>query len=76
MSMYAYMTMKHHLVYMGCCGRDRIVVDLQLPVQSVVSLNPAHGEAHSIQHYVIKFEVGIVSHVHLHPYHFLLTFSI
>jgi hypothetical protein len=35
MSMYAYMTMKHHLVYMGCCGRYRIVVDLQLPVQSV-----------------------------------------
>ena len=35
-------------------------LDLQLPVQSVpitkvVSLNPVHGEVHSIQHYVIKF---------------------
>ena len=36
-------------------------MDLQLPVQSVpittnvVSLNPAHGEMYSIQHYVIKF---------------------
>ena len=36
-------------------------LDLQLPVQSVpittnvVSLNPAHGEVYSIQHYVIKF---------------------
>ena len=35
--------------------------DLQLPVQSVpnttkvVSSNPIHGEAYSIQHYVIKF---------------------
>jgi hypothetical protein len=35
--------------------------NLQLPVQSVtittkvVSLNPAHGEVYSIQHYVIKF---------------------
>jgi len=38
-----------------------MVVDLQLTVQSVpitteiVSLNPAHGEGYSIQHYVIKF---------------------
>ena len=38
-----------------------MVVGLQLPVQSVhittkvVSLNPAHGEVYSIQHYVIKF---------------------
>jgi len=38
-----------------------IVMDLQLSVQSVpittkaVSLNPAHGEVYSIQHYVIKF---------------------
>jgi len=38
-----------------------MVVDLQLPMQSVpittnfVSLNPAHSEVHSIQHYVIKF---------------------
>jgi len=38
-----------------------IVMDLQLSVQSVpittkaVSLNRAHGEVYSIQHYVIKF---------------------
>ena len=43
----------------GHRGRDRMV--LGLPVQSVpitikvVSLNPAHGEMYSIQHYVIKF---------------------
>ena len=36
--------------------------DLQLPVQSVhitikvVSSNPVHGEAYSMQHYVIKFD--------------------
>jgi hypothetical protein len=36
-------------------------LDLQLTMQSVpvatkvVSLNPAHGEPYSIQHYVIKF---------------------
>jgi hypothetical protein len=36
-------------------------LDLQLPMLSVtiiiniVSLNPAHGEVYSIQHYVIKF---------------------
>ena len=42
-------------------GRDRMVVDLQLPVQSVLittnvlSLNSTHGEVYSIQHYVIKF---------------------
>jgi hypothetical protein len=36
-------------------------LDLQLPVQSVpittnfVSLNKAHGEAFSVEHYVIKF---------------------
>ena len=36
-------------------------LDLQLPVQSVpiitnfVSLNAAHGEAFSVEHYVIKF---------------------
>jgi hypothetical protein len=36
-------------------------LDLQLPVQSVpittkvVSSNPFHGEAYSLQHYVIKF---------------------
>jgi hypothetical protein len=38
-----------------------MVVGLQLSVQSVpittkvVSLSPVHGEAYSIQHYVIKF---------------------
>jgi hypothetical protein len=38
-----------------------VVVDLQLPVQSVpittevVSSNSAHGQVYSIQHYVIKF---------------------
>jgi hypothetical protein len=41
--------------------RGRMVVDLQLPVQSVLittnvlSLNPTHGEVYLIQHYVIKF---------------------
>ena len=45
----------------GCHGRDRMVLDLHLPVQSVpittkvVSSNPFHGEVYSIQHYVIKF---------------------
>jgi hypothetical protein len=45
----------------GCRGLDRMVVGLQLPVQSlpittkVVSLNPVHGEVYSIQHYVKKF---------------------
>jgi hypothetical protein len=44
-----------------CCGRDHMVVGLDLPVQSVpittqvVSLNPVHGEVYSMQHYVIKF---------------------
>jgi hypothetical protein len=36
------------------------LLDLQLPIQSVlsttvVSSNPAHGEVYLIQHYVIKF---------------------
>jgi hypothetical protein len=48
----------------GRHGHDCMVVDLQLPMQSVsitteaVSLNPVHanhGEVYSIQHYVIKF---------------------
>ena len=40
-------------------GRDRMVLDLQLPVQSVsittkvVSSNPVHGDVYSMQHYVI-----------------------
>ena len=42
-------------------GRDHMVVELQLPVQSVpittkvVSSKPVCGEVYSIQHYVIKF---------------------
>ena len=42
------------------CGRDRMVVGFQLPLQSVpittnvVSSNPAHGMVYSIQHNVIK----------------------
>ena len=51
------------ILFRGCrgCDRDRMVFDLQLPVQSVsittkvVSLNPVHGEVYSIQHHVIKF---------------------
>jgi hypothetical protein len=48
-----------------CVGTFVVVIvwqlDLQLPVQSViitiniVSLNLAHGEVYSIQHYMIKF---------------------
>jgi len=47
------------------CTVNISVIDIktkvQLPMQSVpittkvVSLNPAHGEVYSIQHYVIKF---------------------
>jgi hypothetical protein len=46
------------------CGHDHMIVhklDLQLPVQSVpiitevVSSNTVHGEAYSMQHYLIKF---------------------
>jgi hypothetical protein len=57
-----------HLTYLnepvpsrGRLGRDRMLVDLQLPVQSepittkVVSLNRAHGDVYSIQNYVIEF---------------------
>ena len=45
----------------GRLGRDRMVVGLQLLVQSahittkVVSSTPVHGEVYSIKHYVIKF---------------------
>ena len=55
-----------HLNYLRGCRHDHMVVgDLQLhlPMQSVpittkvVSLNPAHGEVYSIQHYVIKFSM-------------------
>ena len=47
-----------HNTTWGHCHR---AIVLQLPMQSVsittkvVSLNPAHGELYSIQHYVIKF---------------------
>ena len=50
------------MIYFKCrCGRDRMVLDLQLPVQSVpittkvVSSNPTHGKVYSILHFVIKF---------------------
>jgi hypothetical protein len=45
----------------GRRGRDCMVLDLHLPIQSVtittnvVSSNPTHGEVYSIQHYAIKF---------------------
>jgi hypothetical protein len=45
----------------GLRGRARMMLDLQLPMQSVpiitnvVSSNHTHGEMYSIQHYVIKF---------------------
>ena len=40
-------------------------IQLHVPLQSVsitakaVSLNPAHGEVYSIQHYVIKFVIDL-----------------
>ena len=43
-------------------GRDRMVIGLQLPMQSVpitifkvVSSSPVHSYVYSIQHFVIKF---------------------
>ena len=48
-------------VLTGSRGHDRMVVDLQLHIQSVpitinvVSLNPTHGEGYSVRYYVIKF---------------------
>ena len=47
----------------GRCGRDHVVVGFtttyvisSVPITTtVVSLNLAHGEVYSIQHYVIKF---------------------
>jgi hypothetical protein len=45
----------------GRRGRDRMVVGVQLSVQSVsitnnvVSSNPVHGELNSLQHYVKQF---------------------
>ena len=44
-----------------------MVVDLQLPMQSVpittkvVSSNPVHDEVYSIQHYVIKFVSDLIA---------------
>ena len=50
-------------IYRGRCSRDCIVVGftttysmISEPIKTnVMSLNPSHGEAYSIQHYVIKF---------------------
>ena len=50
-----------HLIFRGPLVVIVWQLDLQLHVQSepiitkVVSLNPAHGEVYSMQHYVIKF---------------------
>ena len=38
----------------GCRGRDRMVVEL---TTVYVSLDPAHGEVYSVQHYVISLLV-------------------
>ena len=52
---------KIHVTSGGRLGRDRMVVGLQLPVQSapittkVVRSTPVHGDVYSIKHYVIKF---------------------
>ena len=37
----------------GHCGRDRIVIGFTTTIKAMSS-NSAHGEVHSIQHYVIK----------------------
>ena len=50
-----------NFVARGRCGHDCMVLDLQLPMQSVsistnvARSNLAHGEVYLIQHYVIKF---------------------
>ena len=50
----------------GHHGRYCMVVDLQLPTQSVpitakvMSLNPTHGDVYSIKHHVIKFVCGFL----------------
>jgi hypothetical protein len=56
--------MTDHFTFLGRTAPTHVVVnvwmDLQIPVQTldittkVVSLNPADGEAYSIQNYVIK----------------------
>jgi hypothetical protein len=62
------MTPMYPIQWRGCLGCDCMVFGLQLPMQSVpiisnvVSFNPTHGEAYSIQHYVIKF-VSDLRHV-------------
>ena len=57
-------TSRCHVLFkslMDCCSHDRMVVDLQLLVQSVpittkvVSSNPTHSKVYLMQHYVIKF---------------------
>jgi len=47
---------------MSCLGRDGMVVGFTTTYMQVVpitnndvSVNPAHGELYSIQHYVIKY---------------------
>ena len=52
------------IVSMGLRGGDGMVIGIT-PMQSVpintkvVSLNPAHGEVYSMQHFVIKFVSGV-----------------
>ena len=57
-------TSRCHVLFkslMDCCSHDRMVVDLQLLVQSVpittkvVRSNPTHSKVYLMQHYVIKF---------------------
>jgi hypothetical protein len=71
----------------GRRGRDRMGLDLQLPVQSVpittkgVSSNPVHGEVYSIQYYVIKYvsdlrQVGGFLRVLWYPPPIILTVTI
>jgi hypothetical protein len=71
-------------VIRGHRGHERMVVGFATPVQSVaittnvVSLNPAHGEVYSIQHYVRKFvndlrQVGGFLHVLRFPPSLKLT---
>ena len=60
---YYHMTPKSliHKQLPGCYDRERMVVGLQLPVQSVLittkvmSSNLVHYEMYSIQHYRVKF---------------------
>jgi hypothetical protein len=74
-------------LFRGRRGRDRMGLDLQLPVQSVpittkgVSSNSVHGEVYSIQYYVIKFvsdlrQVGGFLRVLWYPPPIILTVAI